>query len=368
MKALEQILNYTTLLKFVEAIKDGIPNPLPKAFFSTTEKTNGDVALLHRVYGQRQLAKMVQYGAAAVEQTMKKLDSFPIKLLHANNSITFDPKILMQLRSLNSYDLDAGKQYVAMQMKHFVTSFMNLRIASVTSLMVNGKIWMDTNGNMLPTSSGADTARTVDAGVPANNQGSLNSIISASWATSSTNIPLHLRNVRIQSLRDTGYEVKNILYGKKVPGYLTQNDYVKDFLSRTGSHPGSNMSQEYLDSGDIPQGLFGFNWIPIYTSFFEDQSGTNQSAAEPYSGDEIIFFPDVSSDWWSLVEGSYPVPTDINLKTDAEAGLASLTFPHGMAAYANVTFNPPAIRMFHVDTWMPFLKNPSVVYQGDAVP
>lgn len=356
--ALQEILGYTTLMKAIEAVKDGVPNPLPKGFFNVTEQVNGKSALLTRTYGQRQLANRVEYGAPAVGRDQKKIDTIPVKLLHFYNYLDFDPVLLMQLRALDAYTLNMGKQIVANEVRRVGVTQMNTRIAAVFSALVNGIIYYNSSGYLQTTSSGA--ALTLDLGVPANNKNQLNGLIDGNWNVPSTNIPKQIHNIKFQAMKDTGHPIKMALYGVNVPSYLFVNEFVKDSLVRSGSP-----NLEYLKSGEIPDGTLGIDkWIPIYEAFYEDASGTNVNLVD---GDKVIFCPEPSSDWYSYVEGSYPVPTTIDVQTDAMASLNSLSYEYGMFAYAIMQHNPVGIRMLHGDTFIPWFSNPNAIYQADCV-
>jgi hypothetical protein len=364
-KAIEAILSYTHLLKFIEAVRNGVPNPLPGPFTQSTEKTEGNTALLSRVYGQRQLATRIEYGAPHVQRPRKKVDTVPVILPAFGDEITFDPSVLIKLRSLDAYTLDMGKQIVANDTKFLVTAYENNRIAMATSVLVNGVIWFGSDNRVLPSSVGATL--TIDMGVKAGHKTKLNVFGSGNllhdWSDPTVDIPGDIRAIKQASLLETGYEAEEILYGINIPKYITQNNYVKDYLSRTGSKPSGSKGDEYLGDGEIPQGLFGMNWTQVYTAFFEDSTETNQLQV---SANQITFMPKFSPDWYHVVEGSTLVPTTIDIQTDAVAALNSMRLAHGMYLYGQVQLTPAAIRMFHGDVVLQYLKNPDAVFLGTA--
>ena len=83
----------------------------------------------------------------------------------------------------------------------------------------------------------------------------------------------------------TGYPLKYAFYGLNVPSYMTQNNYVIDYLARN-----PKFAQKFLEQAEIPDGLFGFTWVPVYTAFYEDASNTNQTF---FSSDAVIFTPEI---------------------------------------------------------------------------
>ena len=351
---LQQILGYVALGGTIQKTVSGIPNPLPPSFFSRTTKVIGNTARYTQVTGQRRTARHVKYGAPAVARELKDVATRDVELLHLFESQNIPPLIMQQLRNYDDYNVQKmGMTEVARQTKEFVQLFQNTRVAAVLQLLANGVLYWDRDGNLLPSSSGAKT--TMDFNVSANNQNQLNGLLTGKWNNPSTDIPLFLRSLKQRAAQDHGYMPKIALYGINIPSYLTQNDYVLDYLAR---NPGQNAG--FLQSAEIGQ-LFDFTWIPVYSSFFEDQNGTNQ---EIFHDDAVTFLPEPDSSWWDILEGSYLVPTNLNGVADGEAALASLKQVHGMFGYGVVTHNPVGVTTFYGDTFLPVLKNPDVAYMA----
>lgn len=356
--ALEQILGYVPLLEAIETVKKGIPDPLPPGFSSTTGRVLGNTARYVVCTGTRQTARLSQYGAPAVKRAQRNIGSQDVVLMHSFEEITFNPIVLQQLRNYENYDVQQmGKEEVARQIGNFTELFVNLRRAATMLMLHNGSLWFDGNGNLLPTSSGA--VETLTANRSANNEAQLNGLITAPWNLNSTDIPKDLRSLKLRSAEDTGFQLKYALYGKNIPSYMTQNDYVIDYLSRNNT-----WNNKWNESAEIPDGLFGFTWVPMYTSFFDDSTETHQTI---WNDDTVVFCPEVDKRWWEVIEGSYPVPTTINVQTDAEAALNSLKEVYGMFGYSTVQTNPVSIATFMGDTFFPALKNPTVTYKAVTV-
>lgn len=356
---LQQLLGQVTLTGLVNATTDGIPDPL-SMFDGAKRNVTGDAGRYTRVTGQRKTARTVKYGAAAVERELKDIATVDVKLMHSFEMQPIQPLVLQALRNYTSYEMqNRGSQEVARQVKHFGTLFKNLRIACKHQVLANGVIYFDGSGNLLPTSSGA--VETHSFQMSANNQAQLNGILTTSWDNTSANIPAQLRALKARAAQTTGYPLKIAIYGRNVPTYLTQNDYVLDFLSRNPAWSG-----KYLDSnaGEIPDGLFGFKWVPAYEAFFEDQDGTNQTT---WPADQVTFTPEVSGEWWEVLEGSYLVPTSIDMKADAAAAIGSMKQVHGMFSYGLCTHNPPGVATYTGDTFIYVLRNPDVIFQADTV-
>lgn len=361
MPSLQEVLGYVTISKAIQATVSGIPQPLPPAFFKSNTKALDGKGRYLRYTGERRTARLAKRGSPAHNADLRPVGEVDFKCLHLFESQPLDPFVLRYLRSPNSYEHDAAMQEVKRQVREFAVKFNNTRIAAVLQALRTGLLYWDTDGNLLPTSSGA--VETHSFQMNANNQNQLNSIITASWALNTTDIPLQLRNLKKRARRLTGYPLKYAFYGENIPSYFTLNDYVVDYLARNPA-----MNERYLNSahGEIPSGLFGLEWIPAYEAFFEDSAGTNQDL---WSGDTVVFTPEVSDEWWDIAEGDFPVPASIgNVYSDGAAANASFKQAWGMGGYGTVGHNPPTVTGFYFDNFHPLLKNPDVVFQADVTP
>ncbi len=360
--SLNQILGYVTLTGLIQATKSGIPDTLPPKMMTRTKECLGDSGRYTRVTGERRTASLVMYGASAVEANLRNVATVDVKLLHCYMKQPIPPLVMQQIRQFDSYEVQKqGMQEVTRQVKMFGTRFKNTRIAVAQQVLANGVLYWDGSGNLLPSSSGAVYTHSFQ--MNGNNQNQLNGIIGASWAASNTNIPQQLVKLEQKAIQLTGYPLKYIFYGAKVPTYLTNNDFVIDYLARQPT-----MNVEWLDNpGQIPQGLFGYTWVPMYTAFF-DQGTTGDQNTENlqqiWNDNLCVFAPEISDDWWELLEGSFEVPTTINLLADGAAAMASMKLVHGMFAYGQASHDPPGVMSYQGDTHLPVLKVPDAIYQG----
>ena len=354
-KTIQQILGYVTLTGVIQGIKTGIPDNLPDPFAKLTKTCIGDSGRYTRVVGTRQVARRSEYGAPAVQRALKDVEAVDVKLSHVFEMIKLHPLILQQLRAYDNYNVqNLGVEEVDRQQAEFKVYFDNNRLAMTYSMLANGNIWWDASGNLLPTSSGAKV--TASFQMSANNQNQLNGVIASSWKLANTDIPSQLRNLRVSAAKLTGYPLKYAFYGLNVPSYLTQNNYVLDYLSRN-----PNFAQKFLEQAEIPDGLFGFTWVPVYTSFFQDAAGVNQSI---FGADEVVFTPEINRDVYELLEGTMMVPSSFNATTDMSAALGTLRQVVGMFSYAVPTHNPPSAEMYMGDTVLPVWKVPDAMFQA----
>lgn len=358
-KSLEEVLGYVSLTGVVQKIKTGIPDFLPPQFFSMApKKVVGTSGRYVQVKGTRRVARLTHYGAGARKRELKAIEQKDVKLLHAFEYIQMDPLVLQWLRAYEEYVVNMGIEEVDRQSKEFKAYFDNLDLSMVYSMLANGAIYFNDDGNLLPSSSGAEI--TIEFNIPAANKNQLNGIISASWANANTDIPLQLRNLKSQALKDSGYELKYCFYGKNVPTYLTQNNYVLDYLARNPT-----LAAPFLERNEIPNGLFGFQWWPVYSSFFEDASGTNQ---EFFGADAVVFAPEINSDVFDRMEGSYQVPSTFNVTANIMAALNTMKTVHGDFGYGKPSDNPLGIQLFYGTTKLSVWKVEPALYIGDCVP
>ena len=111
----------------------------------------------------------------------------------------------------------------------------------------------------------------------------------------------------------------------------------------------------------LPNPLLGLNWKPSYNAFFEDKDGNIQQLV---GDDDVLFVPEPAGDWIDWLEGTYPVPTTIDIQKDAIAALNSVMEKAGMFAYGRVITNPVTVEVISGDTFLPVLKNPLAVYRA----
>lgn len=371
-KSLQDILGWVALTKAVTVIKDGVPNPFPPWLFEVagSDRVLGNSVKFNRMYGTRKAARVIKYGAAPRHRELQQEELVEAKFIHLGEERIFDPLILALLRDYEKYDnADKAKRLVANNVATMGTLFGNARIVATATTLAKGSVYVDSNGNLLPSSSGA--SETYSQQIASGNIGTItdaagNGIFGAasgggSWAVNSTDIPLQLRRLQEYAAMSHGYEPTVALYGKNVPSYLIQNDYVLDFLARNPT-----MQNTWLKDNTIPDGLFGFTWVPTWKASYTKDDGT-KTALWPANGVTFIPGEEDRGVWWSMFEGSYEVPTSLNIQASAEAALGSLNTVYGAFGYGQVSMKPVAVSTVMGDTFFPAVKLPDTVYIADVV-
>jgi hypothetical protein len=361
---IESVLSGRTLVGTIQAIKDGVPEDiLPPAWTRVTKRFQGNTGTYIKVTSTRQVARLVQYGSPSIQRGIIGAAEVPVKCLHTFENQVLNPSVLIQLFDPNTNEKDnKGIWEVRRQTQEFKRYFSNLRISSVYSALVKGAINFDVGGNLLPSSSGASTI--INFGVPAGNQSQLNvfgagNLITAKWNSASTLILAQLADIQKAARKLTGYPITTAFFGANIRDYIAQNTQCAALILA------NNRYQDAIITGGIASGFGGIkNWIPLYEAFFVDASGNYQ---DWMSDDCIIFTPDPTSDWWEFIEGSFLVPTNLNLSSDGVAALGDLKEVNGMFSYADIIKNPPTIQQFAGDTFLPLLKVPGAIFIAQVV-
>lgn len=364
-RSIQEILNFTSLTKSVLRTAE-LPNPFPPEFMSNTEDVIGNVARYRLSFSQRKAAPMNTYGAPAKEFELIDVGDASTKLVHNFESMTLGgqqgPILWNQLQSLDAYTRDTALGTLRHQLEQFGRTFGNHRIFMLARMLRNGVCHYDINGNPLPSSSGA--VYTVTNNINANNQTSLNGIITASWALANTNIPLQLLNLRKRTKRLSGLPIELALFGENLMGYLAVNTFCQEYLSRS-----DKFRDVYLDAAgtELPAGFMGIpEWRYVADAFYTDIDGTNQDL---WGADDITFCPKpTTGGFHSLMLGTYWCPTSLQAFADGLSAMESLKPVQGMFSYAQVGFNPPGVVHYAGDTALHVFKTPDAIFQADITP
>ncbi|MGA2584771.1 MAG: hypothetical protein ABSG31_15955 [Tepidisphaeraceae bacterium] len=362
--SINDILGAPNLCGIIQSTTSGIPNPFPPEFFQVDQTVDGDTGEYRVFSGTRTNATISPYGAPSKNRQLRDIGIKAVKLLHSVENIVLPVKDYVNLLNYN----DLGKQKlgideVSRQIREARWTQDNLRISALTSMLFKTQIYYDGLGNLLPSSTGAQTI--VDYTVPAGNQNQLDvwgtdsPIISTAWNNTSAVIDKQVQSLSQAAIQLTGYELKHAFYGKNIPNYLTSNAGLGNYFYRADYGPDA-FSPQYIATADIPNPLLGLTWHKAYQSFFYDQNGNRQTLV---GDDQIVFTPDPSTSWIGFLEGTYPVPTKAGIVTPAEPSVVSgMQIQSGMFAYGTASADPPTAKIVYGDTFLPVLKVPSAIF------
>jgi len=362
--SINDILGAPNLCGIIQSTVSGIPNPFPPAFFQVDQTVDGDTGEYKVFSGSRTNATLSPYGAPSKNRQLREIGVKAVKLLHSIENIVLPVKDYLNL--LNYNDLakqKLGIDEVSRQIREARWTQDNLRISALTSMLFKTQIYYDGQGNLLPSSTSAQT--TVDYGVPAGNQNQLdvfgtgNHIISTKWSDPTAAIDKQVQALHQAAVELTGYELKHAFYGKNVANYLTTNNSLSNYFFRANYGPEA-FGPSFIATADIPNPLLGLTWHKAYHSFFVDQNGNRQTLV---GDDQVVFTPEPSTAWIGTLEGTYPVPTKAGIITPAEPSVvSSMETRSGMFAYGIASADPPTAKIIYGDTFLPVLKVPSAIF------
>lgn len=278
----------------------------------------------------------------------------------------FDEDLFNRRRiGANAAELDdMGEAYITRQEDYLAQRFGNLiEFMSVAMLRGSFSYTTATAGDLLWYDFSGGTS-TVDFQVPSGNKSQLNmlgtgSIISASWASASTNIPGHLMAINKAMLQLSGFPLKHILCGSDVWNYCITNTAVIQAGGPNNS-PFEKLKQD--ENGNFEAILRAVPWLRFHiidTGLEVGSSNTYKTLIEP---DSFIGMPDPSSEWCTFLEGS-------EIVTEGPGVGAPRAERYGFYPFAYPTFDPSGWNLAAVFNGLPALYVPkAVVYADTTIP
>ena len=350
-ETLESVLGAETLTGLIASPMGGVPaDIIPPGFMDGPARpVDGDTASWYQYANTRVAAKMRSYGGKSIPRDLTGVTERKAKCVHAFENFQHKMTTLENLRSFDSpAKQKRGKQLLAIETAESRTYLNNLRIGVFLSMLRYGKIYFGSDGQLLPSSSGALT--TVDFEVPASHIA--NTVINE-WDTASTDIAGQIAALRVARRKSSGAKIDVAFYGSGILGLLASNTQAAQILANDVTMAAS------FKSGVIPDGLYGIaKWYPVAEGFMESADGTQTSW---FGANHLTFCPAPSSLWLETVEGSFPVPSNLRVAADAEQAAMDFSDVNGMFSYAEITTDPPGIKQMYGDTFLNCLKVPTAV-------
>lgn len=349
---IQKVLGAKNLLGSVDLVLAGLPqNVLPPGLLggTTTRPVSGNTGTYIRSEGTQKTAKHVAYGGASRPRTISGISEQPVILLSPRENIGLKFTDLANLNSPDGTRQRMGEWEVARQVREATQYLQNLRTASVFSLFGLGHIYIGPDGDLLHSSSGA--VIDIDPGIRTGTA-------AVTWATNTTDIIGDFISINAQAVQYTGRPFRHAIYGSNILKYLLNNDKTKELINR--SPAGQDAAMQSL----IPNGFAGLQWWPGYDAFYRDDSGTVRTLV---GADDIIFMPEVSTDWFEFCEGTNPVPTaGFGAAADMSDLIANAEMRQGIYTYAYGQMDPLGGTMIYGDTFLPVIKVPNAVLKFDT--
>ncbi len=364
--SLIDFMGYVPLTKMVETVPSGIPNPLgdrlPK-LFTLTENILGNKFSRVTFSGTRKLARNNPYMGQARDVQKQPFGEQDLAMLTPKEYMTFGSEFLDIYRHPERWEPQKlrAMEIIKKQSMQLKILFDSFRVAAVHSLFgQRGNIYLDTEGYLMNTSVGADLV--VNGRVPDANVGNVGGFFSASWASASTDIVSSVRNFKTFALQQSNRRITKAIYGKNIVGYVTANTTMQAYLARN-----SAKNDQFVTSGEIPDGVLDLEWIPVQDAYFNDNSDTTR---EIFPADQVTFTPEIDANVYTMYIGSTAIPKNFGLVTqDAAAALPSaLADVQGMASYSMISVEPFQIKQMMVDCFLPNLTVPNAFFFVDTTP
>lgn len=371
---IDQILSWVSLTDTVMLTKPGIPNPMPEKLFTTTIDVPGDKAQYINLYGSRMVAKRRPFtGGPSTALKKAPLSQTSVRLFQIGQQQVFDQELVQQLRKFDEYDPQTkyALDLITYQGEQFRQAFENTRIAAVGMSLSQGKIWWDSNGKLLTTSTGA--VDTFDQEIPAANTGTVTDVnspggivVSSPWSLRTTDLITQINTLKkLSAQRGGGYPIKYALYGQNIAGYISQNDLVNSLFPFD-----TEQRHALTKEGRIPNGFLGLEWIPVQNAFWLDDDG--QTYNEIFRQDYVTFMPEITKDTYAMFQGTTLVPNSWNiassamdvLKTNWQAPVAGM----GRFAYTDMVGGFPQIIDNGFDVFAPKLRTPNAYFIVNTCP
>jgi hypothetical protein len=364
MATLESIFGGKNLTDMVQGVKSDIPLSVPEAALQPTDLLSGRTATWPVIESNRAIAEIVAYGSPAKRVGLQGVKEASATMLHSFESQSYDPNKLINLISTDGQKQQMGREWLAMQTKEFKQRIVRLIQQTVQAMLLSGKIYFNEKGQLLPSDSGAIT--TVDAGIAAGHLNQLDilgsgSIISASWATASTDIVTQLLTIQEQMLQDGGWLVTECYYGKNIPKYIFANNTAKEWINNN-----ETLSRQAFAANRVPEGFQGFNWHYAGNAYWIDAGGT---VRKHVGDDEIVFMPTIDKTWYRMFHGSVAVPTGVlGPGQSLDQIVGSIMEAYGIFSYAAGSHNPVSIEQFVGATFLPVIVAKKAWAKADVTP
>ena len=356
-----EVLGVDNIVGVIQTTVADLPRPLPDAYYTVNRNVSGDSVGFDSEAGERQAAPYTDRTSPSRNVVIDGMTQSVWKIPTVKLNASVNPNVLQNLRAPGGTTMQKnGQGEVARRVGKLNKKIENTRlVASHYMLLGGGKIWYDSDGNLLYNTTGS--VATIDCGIPAGNltrglrmDGSTR-IISATWATAGTDIAGDMEALLLTALQRYGAPIDTIVYGANIFGHICANTAVKSWLASNAALAGA------FTNLAIPNGFLGVpTWIKGAGSFWNDSTGTNRTFV---GANDIVCLPAPNSNWLENVEGSFMVPNGPEVYgslLDANASFVEVT---GKFAYAGKTLDPPGATMFAGDTFLPFVKVPEAIYK-----
>ena len=307
-------------------------------------------------------------GSPAKTQSLIGAQSYFHKPIHIFNELTLPLHSVMNMRAPDSQAVDPkGRAEIDRQFKAFVYRQNLARSVAISKAFANGVIYVDPDGVILESSSGAEL--TIDLQVPAGHKSQLDyngggAIINTAGDNSAALILEDLRQIRVAAEEQNAEYPNHVWMHSTGLGWLRANTEIKAYIQGGGSPERT----EYLLNGYGASGTNGVNGVTFelggYTWHFYDGTYTaSDGTVKPLiPTTKAIITPDPNPTWFRNYNGMEIVPTQVGVFGGFQEALNSVGEIYGDFAYATIGHNPPKISIFAGTNFLYAFANPNAVW------
>ena len=191
----------------------------------------------------------------------------------------------------------------------------------------------------------ADVKTAIDYGIASEHKPTAG----ASWATAATDIPTDIGAWKQLVEEDSGYAAGYAFANDSVLRYLMKNENVKDLLGE------SALREQVAQSGAI-NAFMGLEWI-FYNAGYRDANGD----FVPFIPDDTVILTPGVPGWCAMQVGTTLIPSGGGAGND-------LVEATGRYSYAEVETNPPGVKLFCGDCFLPIITIPGAIVYADVTP
>lgn len=264
----------------------------------------------------------------------------------------------------NASEIDRnGANYVNLQTEYLAQRFSNV-VEFQAAAVCRGSYTFDQDGPLLRNRfTGGET--TIDFQVPAGNKDQLDmlgagDIIGASWATASTDIPLHLLNINKAFLQLTGQGLAHVICRGQTWNNVLNNTKVQA-QAGTANVPWDELRRVEGSPGEFVARIRAIPWVTWHICDYglELWDGSSETYETLLEDDHAIFLPDPNSRWIQYIRGHETVVEGPNGRQSEH---------YGFYTYSHPTDNPAGWNLFAGHNGMPALLRPKAMAYGDTTP
>lgn len=326
---------------YKEVATSQLSNPLLDFYGKSPKPYTGDTIEMTYFVADKEPAPVNAKGSPARTQTPRGAKKYYHTPIHVFNELTIPLASIVNMRQPESQMVDSkGMQELQRQFELFGGRQQLTKAVALSKALVDGVVYVDPNGAILESSSGA--AVTINLQVPAGHKSQLNyngggDIIAAAWDVAGTKILTQLDNLRAAAEAENAEVPRHIWLPTAAKAWFRENTEIKAFIQGGGASP------EYVDKAlqgsFMDLGGFTFHW-------FDGTYTAADGTTKPFiPATKAIITPDLGN-WFRHYETDELVPTQTGIFDNLQSAMGATTQIFGDFAYAALSHNPPKLSLF----------------------